>query len=253
MKKIILSITAILCALLILMGAAHSPIVNWGLGVNTLEQTPTPPSYGKALLDEYNGLFVSNKNAAEKEKKVYFTFDLGYEAGHTAKVLDILKEHSIKGVFFLCGAYLDQNALIERMIAEGHTIGNHTDKHKDLPTLSDDAIKTDIASLNEKFTEKYPGQKTMSFFRPPKGRFDAHTLKIAKEQGLRAMLWSVAIVDWSKTPIDAKACANKITSRIHPGAIVLFHITNSGTPEMLKLLIPQLMEKGYSVGNPTEL
>ena len=72
---------------------------------------------------------------------------------------------------------------------------------------------------------------------------------MAKDVGLRAVLWSIAIVDWQKSPkLDVVACTNKILSRVHPGAIMLFHITNPGTPEMLRALIPALRKQGYTFG-----
>ena len=93
----------------------------------------------------------------------------------------------------------------------------------------------------------------MKFFRPPQGRICERTLKTAAAYGLKTVMWSVAIVDWGKTPINAPVNAGKIASRIHPGAVILLHITNSGTPEMLKLLLPKIAEKGYLAGSPAEL
>lgn len=227
---------------------ADDHVISWGISPNTAERTPEPPAGSIKLLDENNGIFVGNT----KEKKVYFTFDLGYEAGYTATVLDILKANNIKGIFFLCGNYLKEENLIKRMIDEGHYIGNHTDKHKDLPTLSEEAIKKDIATLQENFSTVH-SNIPMKFFRPPQGRISEKVLKIANSEGLKTTLWSIAIVDWAKTPIDAAASANKIEKRLHPGAIILSHITNSGTPEMLKILIPKIAVKGYQTGDPSEL
>lgn len=227
---------------------ADTKIISWGVTPNTLERTPEPPKGSAKLLEENNGLFVGNT----QEKKVYFTFDLGYEAGHTEKILDILKENNIKAIFFLCGNYLKEDYLINKMINEGHSIGNHTDKHKDLPTLSEEAIKKDIVTLQEDFKTSY-NNTPMKFFRPPQGRFSEKVLKIANAEKLKTTLWSIAIVDWGKFPINAAECANKIEKRLHPGAIILSHITNSGTPEMLKLLIPKITEKGYQIGSPDEL
>jgi len=221
--------------------------ISWGVVPNSFEKTPQAPKGSAELLEKYNGFFVKNT----EEKKVYFTFDLGYEAGYTAEVLDILAENNIKGIFFLCGNYLQNKDLIKRMIDEGHLIGNHTEKHKDLPVLSYDAIKKDIVTLQDNCQSLY--NQTMQFFRPPKGRFNEQVLKIANEQNLKTMLWSIAIVDWGKTPINAAACAEKIEKRLHPGAVILFHITNSGTPKMLKMLIPKIIDKGYQIGNPGEL
>ncbi|MCL2861634.1 MAG: polysaccharide deacetylase family protein [Firmicutes bacterium] len=231
----------------IISANAMSPI-DWGINPNTKEQTPTAGYDAEKVLHDNNGVFIRET----EEKKVYLTFDLGYEAGYTDKVLDILKKHDIKAVFFLCSNYLKETELVDRMIADGHNIGNHTDKHKDLPKLSVDGITKDIADFDEKFYEKYPDHK-MHFFRPPSGRFDNRSLKVANERGLKTMMWSVAIVDWGKQPIDAAKSSDKIASRVHPGAIILLHISNSGTPKMLEQLLPKLEAKGYSVGNYTDL
>jgi len=251
MRKIfaVMLIAPLLIAISPLLQGSASPIINWGLSPNTREEVPVAPDGVSNLLKQYNGLYHSDTD----EKKVFVTFDLGYEAGYTAQVLDILKENNIKGIFFLCGNYLTQEELINRMIAEGHTIGNHTDKHKDLPKLSRENAAKDMMDLQNAFKEKYPTAVAPIYMRPPQGRFDETTLEIANENKLRTMLWSIAIVDWGKTPIDAQKSADKIASRIHPGAIILCHITNSGTPKMLEKLIPQITEKGYTIGLPADI
>ena len=214
-----------------------SQVINWGLSHRGNETTPTVSAEGAALLQEYDGMYVGDTS----KKQVYLTFDLGYEAGYTDEVLDILQEYNIKGLFFLCGNYLSQQNLILRMQNDGHQLGNHTNKHRDLPSLNEDGIRQDITSL------QLPG--TVKFFRPPQGRFDAKTLRVAREANLRAVLWSLAIADWQKSPkLDVDACTQKILDRVHPGAIMLFHITNPGTPEMLRALIPALQNKGYTFG-----
>lgn len=224
--------------------------INWGLKPNENGQTPTPPAGSVELLEKHNGIFVGDTTKNE----IFLTFDLGYEAGYTAEVLDILKKNNIKAIFFLCSNYLKEVELVNRMIDEGHIIGNHTDRHLDLPTLSDDGIKRDIVDFTTKFNEKYGDKNhTIKHFRPPKGRVSTRVLELTAEQGLKTVMWSSAIVDWNKSPIDAKASADKITRRIHPGAIVLLHIANSGMPKMLDLLIPQLTEKGYTFGDATQL
>ncbi|MCL2797921.1 MAG: polysaccharide deacetylase family protein [Firmicutes bacterium] len=242
---------AVLAALLFglaIFTAFSSPVISWGVVPNTREEPPEPPAYGAELLAAHDGFYLGDTS----QKKVYFTFDLGYEAGYTAEVLDLLAEHDIKAAFFLCSNYLQESELVSRMLAEGHQIGNHTDRHKDLPTLGDEGIKTDIATMGEKFAAQYGGAP-LRFFRPPQGRFCERTLKTAESLGLKTTLWSIAIVDWGREPIDPVKNAEKIASRLHPGAVVLFHITNSGTPKMLKLLLPKIAEKGYGVGEPGEL
>jgi peptidoglycan-N-acetylmuramic acid deacetylase len=246
-KGILLGVAICLGIVMSVMGSGflqREHVIDWGIGPSKDERTPTPPPYSQTMLDAHNGIWIGDTSRRE----VYLTFDLGYEAGYTAEVLDILKENKIKAIFFLCGNYLQEKELIDRMIAEGHTIGNHTDRHKDLPKLSDELIKKDIEDFSTKFKEKGYTQE-LKHFRPPCGRISERVLKEVNSQGMKTVMWSSAIVDWGKSPIDAQACADKITRRIHPGALVLLHITNSGTPKMLRLLIPQIIEKGYTFGD----
>ncbi|MCL2370857.1 MAG: polysaccharide deacetylase family protein [Firmicutes bacterium] len=252
MKKVKKFFVVSILFLLVLsaLGMTSDKTISWGLVHNENERTPGVPAGSAELLAEFDGLYVGNTG----QKSIYLTFDLGYEAGYTAEVLDILKANNIKGVFFLCGHYLTETELVNRMIDEGHTIGNHTDRHKDLPTISAENIKKDIVDFDQKFVaafgDKHP---TMTFFRPPKGKFDRNTISIAKDQGLRTMMWTIAIKDWGKEPIPATSNAELIVRRIHPGAIILLHITNAGTPKMLEQLVPMALEKGYIFGVPSEL
>lgn len=237
MRKLLMVTVCLWTAAATVVMGTSSDIVSWGLTHHGNETVPTVSTVGAQLLEKYHGLYVGDTT----QKQVYFTFDLGYEAGYTAAVLDLLNEYQIKGLFFLCGNYLQQTELVARMQNEGHQIGNHTNKHRDLPTLSEAEIHKDLTDLQLPVTAK--------FFRPPQGRFDEKTLRVAQDVGLRAVLWSVAIVDWQKSPkLDVNACTKKVLERVHPGAIMLFHITNSGTPEMLRALIPALQEKGYTFG-----
>ena len=217
--------------------------VNWGLKPGKDGGLPVANPQGVELLKKYGGCYLGDT----AKKEVFLTFDLGYEAGFTAEVLDILQKHNIRAIFFLCGHYLNEGELVARMIGEGHAIGNHTDKHRDLPTLDEAGIRKDIVDFNTKFNAKYSA--TIKHFRPGKGRFDERTLRIAREEGLKTVMWSNAIVDWGKAPIDATASSAKVISRVHPGAIMLFHISNSGMPRMLEIMIPQLLELGYTFGD----
>ena len=244
-----ISLKCLLASLSAAILGAASPIINWGVCPQKNNIPPTPPPGSQKLLDDFGGLFRVNTD----KKVVYFTFDLGYEAGYTAEVLDILKSHNAKGIFFLCGNYLKETALIERMHAEGHVIGNHTDRHKDLPTLSPDAIKTDIMDFQNDYLSRYPDKHAPTFMRPPKGRFDEKTLRIAQENKFRTMLWSIATVDWGKTAIDPVKTSDTIVRRLHSGAIILCHITNSGMPKTLERALPLIKAAGYTIGDPHEI
>jgi len=227
---------------------AFSPI-SWGLKHNGNELPPTPPEKAVKLFEQYGGFYKANT----EERKIFLSFDLGYEAGHTGAILDILEKHNAKAIFFLCGNYLQEVDLINRMISNGHMIGNHTDKHKDLPTLSPDGIKKDIMDFQNAFTTQFPNAKPPIFMRPPKGRLDEKMCRVTKECGLKTMAWSIAIKDWGKTPIDHVKSSETLLKRLHPGAIVLLHITNGGMVKTVESFLPKLLESGYTVGNPEEI
>ena len=77
----------------------------------------------KEVLENNNGICMGNKD----KKYIYITFDEGYEAGYTPKILDVLNENNVKGTFFITAHYLNtQEELVKRMIDEGHIVGNHT-------------------------------------------------------------------------------------------------------------------------------
>ena len=92
----------------------------------------------------------------DEDKYVYLTFDEGYEAGYTSKLLDILKENEVKAAFFITGHYLNtQSDLVKRMIDEEHIVGNHTVNHKSMPDLDDNKIKEEVMTLHTAVYEKF--------------------------------------------------------------------------------------------------
>lgn len=96
--------------------------IEWGIKRNDNHMQPDLGSKNKALIDKYNGIAMGNN----EEKNIYLTFDLGYEAGYTSKILEALKENNVKGTFFITAHYVNtQPELVKRMIDEGHIVGNH--------------------------------------------------------------------------------------------------------------------------------
>ena len=166
---------------------------SWGL---SFRQEGTPPigNAGKDQLMAYDAAYIGDTG----EKKLYLTFDAGYENGCTAKILDVMKKHQVKGAFFLVGNYIEKNAdLVRRMTAEGHTVGNHTMHHWDMSKLSDKAaFSKELTDLEVLYKEK-TGQEMPRYYRPPQGIYSEENLKMAKELGYRTVFWSLAYVDWN--------------------------------------------------------
>ena len=223
---------------------------DWGLGFSESGQPPT----GMATTEElknYDAYFLGDTS----QKKIYLTFDAGYENGNTEAILDALKKHQAKATFFVVGHYLETAPeLIKRMISEGHTVGNHTYHHYDMSKLSDlGSFSEEIQSVEKKYKE-ITGKEMVKYYRPPQGKYSLENLQMAKELGYQTFFWSLAYVDWNQDAQPAREEAlEKLTSRLHPGAIVLLHNTSSTNAQILDELLTKWESLGYGFATLDQL
>lgn len=216
---------------------------DWGLSFGESGTQPV----GNASAEDlawYDAYYVGD----DSEKVLYLTFDCGYENGNTEPILDALKKHDAKGTFFVVGHFLETAPeMVTRMVEEGHAVGNHTYHHLDMPTISD--LETfqkemdDVANLFQEIT----GEELSPYYRPPQGKCNVSNLKMAQELGYSTIFWSLAHVDWNQDnqPSHEEAL-DKLTSRVHPGAIVLLHNTSRTNGEILDELLTKWEEMGYT-------
>lgn len=223
---------------------------NWGLGFTKDGQPPTGNATPEQL-KEYDTYYIGDTS----KKTIYLTFDAGFENGNTEAILDALKKHNVKATFFLVGNYLETSPdLVKRMVEEGHIVGNHTYHHPDMSAISSkEAFQKELTDLENLF-EKITGKKMSKFYRPPQGKYSVENLKMAKEMGYKTIFWSLAYVDWyqDKQPTREQAL-KKLTSRIHPGAVVLLHSTSKTNGEILDELLTKWEEMGYTFGTLVDL
>ena len=232
------------------VNAVASTTENWGLGFGESGTQPT----GNATPEElrkYNTYYIGN----DDEKVIYLTFDCGYENGNTEKILEALKKHDVKATFFVAGHFLETSPdLVRKMVEEGHTVGNHTYHHPDMSEIADVSSfqkeVEDVKLLYEEITDK----EMVKFYRPPQGKYSESNLKMAKELGYYTFFWSLAYVDWDPDNQPTKEEAfEKLTGRIHPGAVVLLHNTSKTNGEILDELLTKWEEMGYHFGTLDEL
>ena len=218
--------------------------IAWGLGASTdAYGRPTDAVNAEAKYSDNGGLFVGDA----EHKRLWLTFDEGYENGYTADILDTLKEKNVRAVFFVTYDYAKDNPeLIKRMIAEGHTVGNHTMSHPSLPECSDEELQNELKELHSYISEQFGYD--MYVMRPPRGEFSERILECAKALGYTTVLWSFAYYDWDvdKQPDTAEAF-EKITSKTHPGAIYLLHAVSKTNTEILGSIIDCWRENGYII------
>ena len=111
--------------------------IGWGIKRNDNHEQPDVGSANKNILEQYNGIALGNN----EKKYIYLTFDEGYEAGYTSKILEVLKNNQVKATFFITAHYVNtQEELVKQMIEEGHIVGNHTVNHKSMPDLSEEKM-----------------------------------------------------------------------------------------------------------------
>ena len=195
----------------------------------------------KRVIEEFEGISMGNN----EKPYLYLTFDCGYEAGYTSKILDVLKENNIKAAFFITGHYLNSAGdMVKRMIEEGHVVGNHTVNHKCLPNLKQEEIKKELLDLHRGVYEKFGYE--MTYFRPPKGEFSERVISIVKDLGYTTVMWSSAYDDWDKERQNREEYGKKkILENIHNGCVLLLHSTSKDNMNILDSVIKQAQNMGY--------
>lgn len=223
------------------LSALSNQKLGWGQGIHCNEKNqPLSCLEYNRKYGEHAAVFLNEGNG------IALTFDEGYENGYTASILDTLKEKKVKAVFFVTYDYVHRNPeLVERMIREGHVVGNHTWSHPSMPDKSAQDAVSEITKLHDYVQSHF--QYTMTLFRPPMGEFSERTLEIAKRQGYKSIFWSFAYKDYdvNAQPEPAKAM-ERIVSAAHPGAIYLLHAVSETNSAILGDVIDALRQQGYS-------
>ena len=236
----------ILCA----RSIAAIPAGSWGLHFSEDGSAPAG-SASKQALAKYGAAFLGD----ETRKRIYLTFDAGYENGATEQILDTLEKHGVHAAFFLVGSYLEQNpALVRRMVREGHTVGNHTWHHYDMSRISDPAVfAEELETVAAKYAE-ITGEPMRKYYRPPQGIYSEENLRQANALGYKTVFWSLAYVDWNNDAQPTREEAfSKLIPRIHNGAVVLLHSTSKTNAEILDELLTKWEAAGYEFGTLDEL
>ena len=201
---------------------------------------------------QYGANFIAPDNG-----KIYLTFDCGYEyyttdaSGNrvpvTGLILDTLKEKNAKGVFFITMAYAkSEPELVQRMIDEGHAVGNHTNNHPVMPKLSIDEMIYEVTSLHN-YVQEHFGY-TMTLFRPPEGAFSVQSLAVVQNLGYKTVHWSFAYADYntSNQPDVAASLAN-VLDKAHSGAIYLLHAVSTTNAALLGDAIDGFRDQGFQL------
>lgn len=185
-------------------------------------------------LNSINRLNTNNKS-------VLLTFDDGPHI-NTVKVLEVLKKHDVKAVFFIIGKNIVGNeSILKQIVADGHQIGNHSFSHHNFIDLWSTKKVTEDFESCQQLIEQYQSQSKL--FRPPYGVTNPNIAKALKQLNLQSIGWNVRSYDTSIK--DVKKIKQRVLSQLKPGAIILLHDRLDFMPDLLEALIPAIKEKGY--------
>ena len=213
----------------------------WGPGNIQNHERPVDPEKLQSQYSDLNGKWL-----LADDKNICLTFDEGYENGYTAQILDTLKEKNVKAIFFCTYDYvIDNPELVNRMINEGHIVGNHSYRHYNFTQIDVETARDEITILHDYVAEQFGYE--MKYFRFPEGAFSAQALALTKDLGYSTLFWSFAYADWDReNPPSNETAFEKITSSVHNGAILLLHAVCKSNAEVLGDAIDNIIEQGYT-------
>ena len=179
-----------------------------------------------------------------QQKICSISFDAAWGNEDTQQLIDILARYNVKTTFFVVGDWAEKYPESVKALSDaGHEIMNHSDTHAHYNTLSREQIQADLTACNEKIaaiTGSVP-----SLVRCPYGEYDDHVISAIRELGMEPIQWDVDSLDWKE--LSAAEITKRVTERVQPGSIVLFHNAALHTPEALPGILEKLISQGYSV------
>jgi peptidoglycan/xylan/chitin deacetylase (PgdA/CDA1 family) len=174
------------------------------------------------------------------ENTLYLTFDDGPHPTITPLVLNLLAQYNAKATFFCIGDRVKRYPeIIERIVAEGHSIGNHTQHHLNGWNNSNSVYIEDVYQASSLIAS--------TLFRPPYGRIKRKQAKILELEGYKVIMWTILSADYDHS-LNKEECASRVTSHIDNGNIYLFHDSDKGEERMLyalPMLLKQATAKGF--------
>jgi len=177
-----------------------------------------------------------------EDKVVSISFDAAWGAEDTMQLIEILDKFQVKATFFVVGSWVDEFPDAVKALADaGHEIMNHSNSHPHMTQISKEKMKQEVEKCNEKISA-ITG-KTPHLFRAPYGDYNNDVVQAVRECGSYTIQWSVDSLDWKD--LSASEITKRVMSKLHPGAIVLFHNAALHTPEALPDILEKAQKEGY--------
>ena len=184
------------------------------------------------------------------QKMVSISFDAAWGNEDTQQLIDILAKYNIKATFFVVGQWVDKYPESVKALSDaGHEVMNHSNTHAHMSQLSADEIIADVNACNDKI-EAVTGVRP-TLIRPPYGEYDDNVISAIRSMDMEPIQWDVDSLDWKD--LSAADITKRVTGKVQPGSIVLFHNAALHTPEALPTILDTLLQEGYTFVPISEL
>lgn len=208
--------------------------------------------------DLYNPDHMLFKRGRRDRHEVCITIDDGPHPKSLPRILAILKKYNVKAAFFMVGMRMQESpGLVLETLKEGHDVGNHTQNHPRLDTVSLDQVKTELGQCESNF-ERITGGKKMTLFRPPGLHITEDMYDIIKGFGYTTVLYNYGAKDFIVTKNGPTVAggenniAKYLLEQVQPGGIILLH-DNPDTADALPTILDGLKAKGLAVKSVTDM
>jgi peptidoglycan/xylan/chitin deacetylase (PgdA/CDA1 family) len=183
--------------------------------------------------------------APAEDRTLYLTFDDGPHPEYTPRVLDLLAANDARASFFLIGQAVEHEPrIVERIVSEGHLIGNHSYNHPRFTKLPWSEQSAQI-ERTDRVLEAFD-QRTQHRFRPPSGHFTVAMLASFALRRRNITYWSYDSMDYLRKPAEALIDVLRADPP-RPGDVVLMHDDNEATVRMLEQLLPEWRSQGFAM------
>jgi peptidoglycan-N-acetylglucosamine deacetylase len=216
---------------------------------------PTPPRdprYGWRQFAPWQPVAPSLVVQAEHSTRVALTFDAGSYPPFQPAILDELRDAGVRCTMFLVGDFVDEHPdAVVQMVKDGHEIGNHSDTHPDMPSLSSAEMVSELEGMDAKVVA-LTGKSTRPWFRPPSGSYDDHVVQVAADQGYHTIYWTADSADW-QPDADAATVEQRLLRYATPGSILVEHLTSPQSAEVLPEVLRILKARGVEFATISEM
>lgn len=229
-----------------IISPAPSPTPN---AVPTITPALTPVKIPASTITQTN--FEEIRHGDTSKKQVIFTFDAGSGNKSAPGILAALSKRGLKSTFFFTGHWIENNPVLAKQIVDaGHEVFNHSYSHPYFTKLTPTEITLELEKMDDLLAST-TGVRTKPYFRAPYGDRNDIAIKAAADAGYRSIYWDVDGIDW-RDGETTETIKNRVLNHIHSGAIVLLHVGDIPTGDVIEEIFTEVEARGYKIVSLTE-